>query len=194
MAIHCSILAWRSPMDRGAWRATVHGLQRVGHDWVTNTHTYLFGGPIGLFYRKQILILIDKHTFFQVKNKMPLDIKFISSHNDGKGELDFHSYHKTHTLYSISKRTYLPNSICKSKSIWFLSVLFWVMISEEGNSQDWVKLLRHGPWEETVPVKTKGHRVRTQQTEGTRGSPRTPRGGSRSLHLHRPWGRLWSSQ
>ena len=24
-------------MDRGAWRAGVHGLQRVGHDWVTDT-------------------------------------------------------------------------------------------------------------------------------------------------------------
>ena len=24
-------------MDRGAWWATVHGSQRVGHDWVTNT-------------------------------------------------------------------------------------------------------------------------------------------------------------
>ena len=27
-----SILAWSIPMDRGAWRATVVGLQRVGHD------------------------------------------------------------------------------------------------------------------------------------------------------------------
>ena len=27
-------------MDRGAWRATVHGSQRVGHDLVTNTHTH----------------------------------------------------------------------------------------------------------------------------------------------------------
>ena len=26
-------------VDRGAWRATVHKLQRVGHDWVTFTHT-----------------------------------------------------------------------------------------------------------------------------------------------------------
>ena len=26
MATHCSILAWRIPMDRGAWRATVHGV------------------------------------------------------------------------------------------------------------------------------------------------------------------------
>ena len=25
-------------MDRGAWWATVHGSQRAGHDWVTNTH------------------------------------------------------------------------------------------------------------------------------------------------------------
>ena len=30
-------------MDRGAWRATVHGVARVGHDWVTeraHTHTH----------------------------------------------------------------------------------------------------------------------------------------------------------
>ena len=32
MAIYSSVLAWRIPMDRGAWRATVHGLQRFGHD------------------------------------------------------------------------------------------------------------------------------------------------------------------
>ena len=25
MATHSSILAWRIPMDRGSWRATVHG-------------------------------------------------------------------------------------------------------------------------------------------------------------------------
>ena len=25
MATHSSILAWRIPMDRGAWQATVHG-------------------------------------------------------------------------------------------------------------------------------------------------------------------------
>ena len=26
MATHCSILAWRIPIDRGAWWAIVHGL------------------------------------------------------------------------------------------------------------------------------------------------------------------------
>ena len=29
MAIHSSVLAWRVPMDRGAWQATVH--------WVTES-------------------------------------------------------------------------------------------------------------------------------------------------------------
>ena len=28
MATHSSILAWRIPMDRGAWRATVHGVTK----------------------------------------------------------------------------------------------------------------------------------------------------------------------
>ena len=32
MATHSCILAWRVPMDRGVWWATVHGVARVGHD------------------------------------------------------------------------------------------------------------------------------------------------------------------
>ena len=36
MASHSSILAWRIPMDRGAWWATVHG----GHkEWGTTEAT-----------------------------------------------------------------------------------------------------------------------------------------------------------
>ena len=31
MATHCSILAWRIPIDRGAWQATVH---RVAKSWI----------------------------------------------------------------------------------------------------------------------------------------------------------------
>ena len=31
MATHSRILAWRIPMDRGAWQAIVHGVARVGH-------------------------------------------------------------------------------------------------------------------------------------------------------------------
>ena len=40
MATHSSILAWRIPMDRGAWRAT-KGLQRVGQDLVTKQQQIL---------------------------------------------------------------------------------------------------------------------------------------------------------
>ena len=28
MATHCSILTWRTPMDRETWRATVHGVRK----------------------------------------------------------------------------------------------------------------------------------------------------------------------
>ena len=35
MATHSSILAWKNPMDGGAWQATVHGVASVGRDLVT---------------------------------------------------------------------------------------------------------------------------------------------------------------
>ena len=34
-AIHSSILAWRIPMDRGAWRATVHGVTKESYNLAT---------------------------------------------------------------------------------------------------------------------------------------------------------------
>ena len=37
MATYSSILAWRIPMYRGAWQATVHGVARVRHDLATKT-------------------------------------------------------------------------------------------------------------------------------------------------------------
>ena len=38
METHSSILAWRIPRTEEPYRST--GLQRVQHDWVTNTHTH----------------------------------------------------------------------------------------------------------------------------------------------------------
>ena len=36
MATHSSILAWKNPMDRGAWQATVH---KVAKNWtLLRTH------------------------------------------------------------------------------------------------------------------------------------------------------------
>ena len=41
MATHSSILAWRIPWAEGPNELQSMGSQRVGHDWVTNTHTHL---------------------------------------------------------------------------------------------------------------------------------------------------------
>lgn len=64
---------------------------------------------------------------------MPLNTKSISSHNDRRDELESQSYHKTHALYSVGKRAYLPSNVCKIKPIWFLWVLFWVTVADEIN-------------------------------------------------------------
>ena len=39
MAAHSNILAWRVPWTEEPGRLQSMGLQRVGHDWMTNTHT-----------------------------------------------------------------------------------------------------------------------------------------------------------
>ena len=39
MAAYSSILAWRIPMDRGAWRAIVHGVTKSQNDQVTKHST-----------------------------------------------------------------------------------------------------------------------------------------------------------
>ena len=46
MATHSSILAWRIPMDRGAWWAAVHGGGRVRHDWVTKHIPHSFSSAV----------------------------------------------------------------------------------------------------------------------------------------------------
>ena len=57
MAIHSSILAWRIPMDRGAWQATVHGVLRVRHDLASKppqqpyTYVTLLGLENFLFFK-----------------------------------------------------------------------------------------------------------------------------------------------
>ena len=40
VAIHSSILAWRIPWTEKPGGLQSIGLQRVGHDWATNTHTH----------------------------------------------------------------------------------------------------------------------------------------------------------
>ena len=40
MATHSSILAWRTPMDRGAWWATVHGVT-MSWTWLNTKHIHM---------------------------------------------------------------------------------------------------------------------------------------------------------
>ena len=49
MATHSSVLAWRIPMDRGAWQAIVCGSQRVRHDWATKHST---APPVKLYTKR----------------------------------------------------------------------------------------------------------------------------------------------
>ena len=42
MATHSSILAWRIPWREEPGRLQFMGLQRVGHNWATNTAAFLF--------------------------------------------------------------------------------------------------------------------------------------------------------
>ena len=46
MATHSSILAWRIPIDRGAWKATVHGVSRSEGLSIAQ-HTAAGGSPSG---------------------------------------------------------------------------------------------------------------------------------------------------
>ena len=45
MATHSSTLAWRIPMDRGAWRATVHGVTEI---WAERLSTYRIRSEVKL--------------------------------------------------------------------------------------------------------------------------------------------------
>ena len=53
MATHSSILTWRIPRTEESGGLQSMGSQRVGHDWMTNTHTisYLFF-DYGFFWKK----------------------------------------------------------------------------------------------------------------------------------------------
>ena len=56
METYSSILAWRIPMDKGAWRTAVHGFQRIRHHWVTKhstAHTAFYSGYTSVHSHQQ---------------------------------------------------------------------------------------------------------------------------------------------
>ena len=50
-------------LDRGAWRATVCGSPRGGHDWATNTFTFWVQGLLLRFKTERTPPLESNHTF-----------------------------------------------------------------------------------------------------------------------------------
>ena len=42
MATHSSVLAWRTPMERGAWRAAVYRAARIRQDWRGRAHKHRY--------------------------------------------------------------------------------------------------------------------------------------------------------
>ena len=51
MATHSSILAWRNPMDRGAWPATIHRVTKSQTQlwlklWATKRNTFVYLSPL----------------------------------------------------------------------------------------------------------------------------------------------------
>ena len=51
---HSSVLAWRIPMNRGAWWALVHGVQRVRYDWATK-HTHMKQTCVSYSFEQEFL-------------------------------------------------------------------------------------------------------------------------------------------
>ena len=58
MATHSIVLAWRNSMDRGAWRATVHGIRE--------SQTRLSDVHFQAFYRN--IALNITHTYNEISN------------------------------------------------------------------------------------------------------------------------------
>ena len=60
-------------MDRRAWRATVHVVARVKHDWATNkTLKYIFEGPTETFREKK-----DTLRYFGSKRNLKRNTSYL---------------------------------------------------------------------------------------------------------------------
>ena len=69
MTTHSSILAWRIPMDRGAWQATVHGFTK-SQTQLSDLCTHVQRGCTNI---SSILlsILLEYVLFYPFKSPMP---------------------------------------------------------------------------------------------------------------------------
>ena len=92
MAAHCSILTWRIPWtDESLVGCKSMGSQRVGHDWVTNTHTH-FKHAV----RKVWLVLVD--------NSQPVQSSTMESSANNPSAYGNLEYNKGRHVKLVEKR------------------------------------------------------------------------------------------
>ena len=78
MATHSSILAWRIPMDRGAWRAMVHGFSKSGHDRGTQHSTHILSPRCFLLWDSWLfsygtsMLLLNPRRLYHLHDHFPL--------------------------------------------------------------------------------------------------------------------------
>ena len=72
MATHSSILAWRIPMDRGAWRAIVHRVAQSRTQLNSLAHTHAVPSPGYLLCASSCCVLYTHLISHDSSNKNPI--------------------------------------------------------------------------------------------------------------------------
>ena len=133
MATHFSILPWRIPLDRGAWRATVHeaakSLTQLS-DWTHFSLNHLWNNilPLAWFWLlveegrefKSLYISQGQDGAKEIKTQKG-DLTFSRTHREGHGwsfsqikySVVFHSFKLSDTYFMTDCKFYLENSKCE---------------------------------------------------------------------------------
>ena len=71
-----------NPMDRGAWRTTVHRVTKIRHNWVTNTFTFIILGFFHIYalYLYQCQCSLAPLQFLLVESMFLLSIPWPTCH------------------------------------------------------------------------------------------------------------------
>ena len=78
MAIHSSILAWRIPWTEEPGGLQSMGLQRVGYDWATNTHTHKYIVKVWRMHGARINYITKKGLKTKSKEVITRNIKVMN--------------------------------------------------------------------------------------------------------------------